>query len=178
MSNTTPLNDPCIDLPLGASSDETIAEREFKNAMARIAFSIAVVTAKSEQEELGRTVTSFMPLSVNPPRIIVSIDAHSRLVDLITASTSFSVSFLAVGQEHVADAFAGKWGKVNRFGISSWARWPSGNRRLVDAVVSLDCTLTATINVVDHILFVGTIIDVEDDGRAPPLIWHERSYTK
>lgn len=158
------------------TSAPMIDAREFKDSMAHIAFSIAIVCARAGQEELGRTVTSFMPLSADPPRLTVSIDAHSRLVDLINSSKSFSVSFLASGQEHVADAFAGKWGKIDRFSLAQWKRWPSGSRRLLGAAVSFDCELAAAISVGDHVLFVGNLIEALIENTTKPLLWSNRSY--
>lgn len=165
-----------FDVPLSPPSAMMIDEREFKDCMARLGFSVAVVTAGNGREELGRTVTSFMPLSSVPPRIIVSIDAHSRLVDFARATTSFSISFLSSDQDHVADAFAGKRGNIDRFSIANWRRWPSGNRRLEDAALSLDCELSASIDVGDHILLVGTIIDAKGADDAKTLLWSNRSY--
>ncbi|HWU64985.1 MAG TPA: flavin reductase family protein [Ensifer sp.] len=142
----------------------------------RLGFSVAVVTAVNGREELGRTVTSFLPLSSFPPRLIVSIDAHSRLVDFARAARSFSISFLSSDQDHVADAFAGKQGNNDRFSVAAWRRWPSGNRRLEHASVALDCELAAAIDVGDHILLVGSVIEAKDAEGVMTFLWGDRSY--
>jgi flavin reductase (DIM6/NTAB) family NADH-FMN oxidoreductase RutF len=163
-------------LPLIGSRKPSINEQEFKDSMAGLTFSVAVVTARTAQEEIGRTVTSFMPLSAVPPRLMISIDVRSRLIDLIGVTRAFSISFLSVGQEAVGDAFAGKWAQADRFGTADWDFWPSGNRRLDNAILAMDCELTGSIDAGDHMLFVGTILEAERPGTNWPLLWSNRSY--
>lgn len=165
-----------VHLPSVASPSPTINEKEFKDSMAALAFSIAVVTVCNGNEEIGRTVTSFMPLSAVPPRIMISIDVRSRLIDLVGETKSFSISFLSAGQRDIGDAFAGKKAQADRFGLADWDIWPSGNRKLVGAVLSMDCELTASIDAGDQMLFVGTIVDTDGNGLAGKLLWSDRSY--
>lgn len=167
---------PHLHLPVGTTTNPVITDTEFKNSMASLAFSIAVVTARTSNEEIGRTITSFMPLSLLPPRVMISIDVRSRLIDLIGSSQSFSISFLSDKHRDVGDAFAGKWSQVDRFALGDWDVWPSGNRKLVDAVLSMDCDLTASIDAGDHMLFIGTIIDCDQAWQLDRLLWIERSY--
>ncbi len=68
---------------------------EFRAAMAAMAASVSVVTAKRGDEQLGRTVTSLMSLSANPPTLLVSIDIMSRLADVVAKTARFSVAMLA-----------------------------------------------------------------------------------
>ncbi|MDP9730213.1 UNVERIFIED_ORG: hypothetical protein QE448_000269 [Rhizobium sp. SORGH_AS285] len=75
--------------------------------MSALAFIVAVASSAHGDERIGRTITSFMPLSAEPPLLMISIDASSRMVDLIAASRRFSVAALSRGQEEIADVFAG-----------------------------------------------------------------------
>lgn len=95
-------------LPLKASTTPIVSPREFKDAMSALAFIVAVASSAHGDERIGRTITSFMPLSAEPPLLMISIDASSRMVDLIAASRRFSVAALSRGQEEIADVFAGR----------------------------------------------------------------------
>jgi flavin reductase (DIM6/NTAB) family NADH-FMN oxidoreductase RutF len=174
IQNTSPVSH--CHLPLNGSLTPAISEHEYKDAMATLTFSIAVVTARSTTEEIGRTVTSFMPLSAVPPRVMISIDVRSRLIDIIGITRAFSISFLSSAQSEVGNAFAGKWGQADRFGIADWDRWPSGNGRLVGAILALDCELTGSIDAGDHMLFVGTIVEADSSDGTSPLLWNKRDY--
>ena len=164
-------------IPLKACAAPTISPREFKDSMAGLAFTVAVATASHAGERIGRTITSFMPLSAEPPLLMISIDASSRMVDLIAASRHFSVAALSAGQEEIADVFAGKGNHPDRFSVGDWDLWPSGNPKLAHALLSMDCELVGSIDAADHMLFVGAIIEVTADRRRKALLWSERSYT-
>ncbi|MDX3924720.1 MAG: flavin reductase family protein [Shinella sp.] len=163
-------------LPLNAPVTPAISPQEFKDAMAKLAFSISIVTARHANEQLGRTVTSFMPLSAEPPHIMVSIDLRSRLIDLIGLSGRFSISFLAAGQERLGDVFAGKGPSEDRFSIADWDYWPSGTPKLANSLLCMDCELVGSLDAGDHMLFVGMVTETEIGGDRSPLLWNERAY--
>ena len=163
-------------IPLKTSTSPTISPREFKDAMAGLAFTAAVATASHAGERIGRTITSFMPLSAEPPLLMISIDASSRMVDLIAASRRFSIAALSRGQEEIADVFAGKGNLPDRFSVGHWDMWPSGSPRLAAALLSMDCELVGSIDAADHILFVGAIIEATSDPLREVLLWSERNY--
>jgi flavin reductase (DIM6/NTAB) family NADH-FMN oxidoreductase RutF len=163
-------------LPLSASASPAISPKEFKDSMAKLAFSLSIVAARHNDEQLGRTVTSFMPLNAEPPQLVISIDVRSRVIDLIGASKRFSVSFLSVGQESLADLFAGKGNQEDRFTIDHWDVWPSSSPRLINASVAVDCELVGSIDVGDRMLFVGAIVETATTDDLP-LLWVEKDYS-
>ncbi|KKC39930.1 hypothetical protein WH87_06350 [Devosia epidermidihirudinis] len=153
----------------------TVGDAEFRAAMAGMAATVNVVTARRGDEVVGRTATSVMSLSRTPPAILVSIDIMSRLADLIAKTGGFSLAMLASDQHDVADAFAGRRDPVDRFSFGEWDRWPSGNPHLLDAMTTLDCEVIGSIETGTHVLFAGAIIEVESSTR-PPLIWQRHAY--
>ena len=97
---------------LRPSRRPVVGNAEFRSAMAAMASTVSLVTARRGDERIGRTVTSVMSLSINPPTILISIDILSRLADLIAKTGGFSFAMLADDQSEVADAFAGgSWQK-------------------------------------------------------------------
>ena len=143
--------------------------------MGSLASSVSVVTGAYEGEVLGRTVTSLFSLALTPPTILISIDMMSRLADVIAKSKRFSVSILAQDQQVIGDAFAGRFGDMDRFAFGVWGQWPSGNPQLYGAATSMDCELVGAIEAAGHMLFAGTLIEAEVTDKAP-LLWHKRHY--
>ncbi|QKJ94003.1 flavin reductase family protein [Agrobacterium pusense] len=164
-------------LPLKASATPAVSPRESKDAMGALAFTVAVASSAHGGERIGRTITSYMPLSAEPPLLMISIDASSRMADLIAASRRFSVAALSRGQEEIADVFAGKGNLPDRFSTGQWDFWPSGSPRLAGASLSLDCELVGSVDAADHILFVGAITESILDPSRKVLLWSERAYT-
>jgi flavin reductase (DIM6/NTAB) family NADH-FMN oxidoreductase RutF len=152
-----------------------LSEKEFRAVMGSIASTVSIVTATHEGEVLGRTVTSLFSLSLSPPTLLVSINMMSRLADLIAQSGRFSVSVLARDQQVIADAFAGRFGEMDRFAFGVWGQWPSGNPQLYGAATNIDCELVGSIEASGHMLFAGSLIEAETTAKDP-LIWHKRQY--
>jgi flavin reductase (DIM6/NTAB) family NADH-FMN oxidoreductase RutF len=153
-----------------------ISDSEFRTAMAAVASSVHVVTARRGDERVGRTATSVMSLSNQPPTILVSIDIVSRLADIIARTGCFSVALLSDQQAAIADSFAGKLDTTDRFSLGEWSHWPSGQPQLQGAVSSLDCEVIGAMETGTHVLYAGAIIEAETDTARTPLIWHQRDY--
>ena len=144
--------------------------------MAAMASTVSLVTARRGDERIGRTVTSVMSLSMNPPTILISIDILSRLADLIAKTGGFSFAMLADDQSEVADAFAGRVAAEERFDRGQWDEWPSGHPMLQGAVTALDCEVIGSMATGTHVLFAGAIIEAEAITSRTPLLWQRHRY--
>lgn len=167
---------PPLSLDIDAHAALAVSKPEFADTLSHLAATVCVASAGKGTDSLGRTVTATFSLSANPPSIVISIKADSPLAALITVDKGLSLAMLAEGQELIADAFAGKIEASKRYLVGIWADWPSGRPRLLGAAAALDCLLSASIEVGDHMLFVGTIVATEASAHADPLIWSRRQY--
>lgn len=163
-------------LPLDETGSDAVSQRDFRDAMASLAATACVVTAGHGANRLGRTVTAALSLSVEPPAILVSIDARSALAAIIRDTHGFSFAMLSETQGPVADAFAGKQAAEHRFDYGDWQDWSSGRPRLLGAVAALDCAVIGEMEVSGHILFVGGPREIDLDPSRKPLVWHQRQY--
>ncbi|WP_244557417.1 flavin reductase family protein [Devosia lucknowensis] len=154
----------------------TVSDGEFRTAMSGLASGVTVVTARRGDERVGRTATSVMSLSAQPPALLVSIDIVSRLADLIAKTGGFSLAMLSTEQTDVADAFAGQVPAEQRFAIGDWGAWPSGQPQLRGTVTSLDCEVIGAMETGTHVLFAGAIVEAESDPGRAPLIWQRHGY--
>jgi flavin reductase len=161
---------------LRPSRRPVVGNAEFRSAMAAMASTVSLVTARRGDERIGRTVTSVMSLSINPPTILISIDILSRLADLIAKTGGFSFAMLADDQSEVADAFAGRVVAEERFSRGQWGEWPSGHPMLQGAVTALDCEVIGAMETGTHVLFAGAIIEAENTTSRTPLLWQRHQY--
>ncbi|HEV7308565.1 flavin reductase family protein [Ensifer sp.] len=165
---------PTVDID--AHADLAVSKQDFADALSHLAATVCVVSAGSGSESLGRTVTATFSLTAHPPSIVVSIRTASPLAALILAEQGFALAVLAEGQELIADAFAGMIEAPKRYLVGVWADWPSGRPKLLAANAALDCVLSASVQLGDHTLFVGTIVATEASTHVAPLIWSRRRY--
>lgn len=169
-----------FDLPdsmkLHPPRNPVIGNAEFRAAMAAMASTVSVVTARQGEEVIGRTVTSMLSLAMNPPTILISIDIMSRLADIIARTNGFSLAMLADDQRAAGDAFAGGLPSAERFTVCDWSRWQSGRPILLGAVTALDCDVIGAIETGTHVLFAGAIIEAETTTSRLPLLWQRHHY--
>jgi flavin reductase len=163
-------------LRLRAPRRPTIGDAEFRAAMAAMASTVHVVTARRGDERVGRTATSMLSLSAAPPSILVSIDMVSRLADVIIKTGGFSLAMLADDQDEIGNAFAGRMDPQDRFASGEWKSWPSGNPMLLGAVTAIDCEVIGAIETGTHVLFAGAIIEAETTTTRTPLLWQRHHY--
>ncbi len=77
-------------------ADQTDLVADFRDAMATVCTPVAVVTAMDGERPHGTTVSAFASLSVDPPMVLVALDARSDLLTLVrrgacSGSTSSAV---------------------------------------------------------------------------------------
>lgn len=164
------------EFPLATSDLPFVDRQAYRNAMAGFGVSVCVVTTQDGSVRLGRTVTSVLSLSLDPPAILVSLHIKSELAAMIHRTGRFSFSILSEDQSEIADSFAGAVDPSQRFENGIWTAWPSGQPRLEGTSVSMDCAVLGAMQTDDNILFAGGVADVASDTSARPLLWHQRSY--
>lgn len=167
---------PTVRLELRHDPSSAVSRTQFAEAMSRMAATVCIVNARAGDDRHGRTATAVVSLSAEPPTVLVSVKSNSALTKAITGAGGFSLAMLAQGQEHVADAFAGRVIPENRHRIGVWAEWPSGRPHLLGATAAFDCEVSGAMSVADHELFVGCIIATDISGPSRPLLWSQRNY--
>ena len=154
----------------------TVDQNEFKNALQRWASGISVVTTKTERYSTqGMTVTAFSSVSVDPPQILVCINANADTGDGIQESNYFAVNILTTDQEDISNQFAGSCSQEERFSNVSWSEGITGSPILDDSLASLDCNVVQQVRAGTHRIFIGEVQNVVYRS-GDPLIYYRSAY--
>lgn len=136
---------------------------------------VSIVIAEVDGLRHGRTVSSLVSLSLEPPLVGISVAQSASIHELLRSADSWAVSVLAGGQEELAQRFA-------RSGVPPLVLWDGVETRdddprlIAGAAGWLTARTTETIVTGDHTFFVGHVDRVEE-GRAPTtLVYAYRSY--
>jgi flavin reductase (NADH) len=140
-------------------------QQAFKEAMARFASGVTVVSAAHRGEERAATVSSFASCSLEPPLVCFALDLRAKLLPLLLAAKAFEVRILGEGDEAIADHFAGR-GKAD-VGLSA-----------IPALAHLRCRLWANYPGGDHQLLVGEVEEVHLGALRDPLVYWHRAYRR
>jgi flavin reductase (DIM6/NTAB) family NADH-FMN oxidoreductase RutF len=146
----------------------------FRSALSQFASGITVVTTRDAAgEPLGLTVSAFCAVSLEPPLVLVSVDARSETHIGFEASGMFAVSVLAEGQDAVSRMFA--QGGRKKFDAMPMQAGAHGLLLVPDALAHLECAVRAAHPAGDHVLYVGEILSLSvRPGR--PLVYHRGAY--
>lgn len=154
------------------------AAQSFRDAMARVASAVHIVTTTGPAGRAGLTATAVASVSDEPPMVLVCVEAGSRTLAAIRASGVFCVNTLPDGFEEMAQLFAGRRGLDGeaRFAAPGWTALATGAPVLAGALVAFDCRLAAIHEAATHRIVVGEVVGLGGAGRGAGLIYRGRRF--
>jgi cob(II)yrinic acid a,c-diamide reductase len=155
-----------------------ISPAEYRDAMARIAEQIHVVTTDGEAGRRVVAATAVTSVSDNPATILVCLNLSIAENDLYLRNGVFAVSTLGERHEALARACSGQTGagQEERFALGGWERMATGAPVLSDAVAGFDCTVIEAVEMATHRVLFGRVKALSLGGGDRPLIYHNRRY--
>jgi flavin reductase (NADH) len=141
-----------------------------REAFSRWASGVAIVAVRDEGQVHALTVSAFIPLSVDPPLVLVSLGGNASALPYLDPGTPFAISLLAAEQRGLASRFA----DVFPVGPSPF---PADGPPIVDGcIAALACTVEEIRPVGDHHLVTGRVDEPMVGGDAGALAYFRREY--
>jgi flavin reductase ActVB len=148
----------------------------FADAMSALAGGVAIVTCRLGDRPWGTTVTAFTSVSADPPTVLVSLGAETTAARAIAATRRFGVSILGRGQldaaRYASAPGAAKF--LEPFTDPREAR--SESPAVAGALAHLDCELSDEVQIADHTVFFGRVLDARVAPGGAPLVYFRREY--
>jgi flavin reductase (DIM6/NTAB) family NADH-FMN oxidoreductase RutF len=145
---------------------------------------VAVVSTLARTPEhpyAGMTISAFNSVSLEPPRILISIAKNSLTTGHLLQARVFAVSLLNGEQGALADRFAGRVplpADADRFDGVAIRTEVTGAPILQDALAWLDCRVHTIHDGDTHWIVIGEVAaagHTGDDSTAP-LVYFNRAY--
>jgi flavin reductase (DIM6/NTAB) family NADH-FMN oxidoreductase RutF len=149
------------------------AER-YRQVMAHVPTSVAIVAAVVDGRPRGLSVGTFVPVSLDPPLVGFFVANTSKSWPAIAGAGSFCVSVLGHDQAGLSSRFAVS--ETDKFDGVAWRPAPSGNPLLTGAVAFVDCSIERVVETGDHSLVLGQVLEMGVETGQPPLLHHRSSY--
>ena len=149
---------------------------DLRDAMARLAAGVVVVSTVTAGGFKGLTASSLVSASLEPPIVLVGMARESATRAAILEARRFNVSVLARAQEFLAERFAGRAPAVD----ARWREIPhrlgaNGLPLIEGCAAWLECTLLEVHEAGDHEIFFGAV-DAATLGKGDPLILWDREF--
>ncbi len=154
---------------------QAVAAGELRAAMRQLAGGVCVITVGDGNNRTGLTATSLVPVGLEPPEILITVNQQSSSFPILLAERRFAVNLLAHHQQHVAERFAGKDGVrgVDRYEGAAWQRSERGLWLLKNCLVALECEVEYIGLHRTHALVVARVqaIAPGEHQQTPLLYW-------
>jgi len=125
---------------------------------------VTLLTLADGRDDVGTTVSAFMPLSLDPPLLAVSLAADSYPAEVLSRpalpAARFAVTLLSAAQKVIAGQFSAAGRPSARLildavphvrGPASGALIPSGG------LAALECSVARRVPAGDHLLVISAV---------------------
>lgn len=147
-----------------------MSSSQFRQAMGKFATGITIVTSSVNKEIRGMTVNAFMSVSLEPQLITIAVDHKTTFYKNHQHIQRFGVSVLREEQKEIAMIFA-KQLKQSYEDFTTLDGIPV----IQDALTTLACTVTDTVEAGDHLLVIAKVDAIEtNDGN--PILYYDSDY--
>jgi flavin reductase (DIM6/NTAB) family NADH-FMN oxidoreductase RutF len=164
-----------------AAQDERLSlARGLKEAMRCLASSVAIVTSRdADGQPHGMAASAVIPVSMNPPSMLVAINRGTGLHPVLRASGRYCISLLADEQHLELTPFSQSAQRDQRFRSDDWRdAWAPEHDALPwleGASAVIECAVDTSVDYGTHTVFIGRVVKVRCPSHAAtavtPLVW-------
>ena len=132
-------------------------------ALASFPTGVTLLMVADGRDDIGTTVSTFCPVSLAPPLVLVSLIAGSYPAEVLGRVDRFAVTVLAASQRALAGRFAvaGRPGARLLLEGVPYQRGPESGALIPDGgVAALECEVTQRIPAGDHLLVIASVLRV------------------
>ncbi len=132
------------------------AQKQLRQALGRFTTGVTVITARAPcGGHVGLTANSFSALSLEPPLVLWSLRLASAQRAAFAHASHFAVNVLTASQRPLGDRFAQPG--EDRFSGLDWQPGRGGAPVFADVLASFECRTARTLELGDHLLFIGEV---------------------
>ncbi|GAA3950855.1 flavin reductase family protein [Actinoplanes auranticolor] len=148
-----------------------------RSVLGRFTTGVTVITAAGPEEPIGMTANAFSSVSLDPPLVLVCLNAQSRSGSDIRDAGHFAVNILAEAQQPLAKVFA-RWDPHRFRDIDTFTSY-TGAPILAGALGYLDCTLHEQLTGGTHSVLIGRVVAAGiAESHASPLVFFDGGYRR
>ena len=153
-----------VETPPGAGPafDATVFRRVIGNFMS----GVVVITTEHAGARRGMTVSAVSSLSLDPPMLLVCLNATSPTQEAVARSGRFAVNILAEHQGALAERFA-RSGSDDKFAGLETRAGRTGVPLLPDVLATVECRVAEVVTGGTHRVFLAEAVHAEATDASP-----------
>ncbi|HWS48373.1 MAG TPA: flavin reductase family protein [Acidimicrobiia bacterium] len=146
----------------------------YRTVLGHYATGVALITAMHDGEPVGMACNSFTSLSLEPPLVLFCAAKDSSTWPRIQAAGRWAANILGEDGEELCRLFAQRG--ADRFAHVAYTAGRSGAPVLHDALAFVDCETAAEHDAGDHLIVVGSVLELGYAAHGKPLIFYRGGY--
>ena len=147
--------------------------KNFKKTLSKFSTGVTVVCVKSNGFIHGKTVNSFISLSLDPPMVLFSLGNYSSSISKFTKTKYLSINILSSKQKKLSTNFASSTPKLDNI---NFIEGKNKTAIIPNCIANLECELTDKIKKGDHIIFICKILELQYNDKFKPLLYFNSKY--
>ncbi|MGY4677920.1 4-hydroxyphenylacetate 3-monooxygenase, reductase component [Pasteurella sp. P03HT] len=158
----------------------TPIQQNFRNAMARLAAGVNIITTNGLAGKCGITATAVCSVTDTPPTVMVCINKNSEMNPVFQANKRLCINVLNAEQIELAQHFAGFKGSCmdERFEWDVWQPKADSNAppSLKNALANLTGSIVDSRDIGTHSMFLVELEDIQVSEEGQALVYFSRNF--
>jgi flavin reductase (DIM6/NTAB) family NADH-FMN oxidoreductase RutF len=150
--------------------------RAFRRTMGMFATGVSVITTRVNEDIHGMTASSVDPVSLHPLLVMVSIARSTRMYRIMHQAGTFAINILRDYQEELSRHFAGVEAGPQPESLHFEPEADDGAPFIRDTLGGIRCRIEREVDVGDHVIVLGRVVQLREAPPAPPLIYFGGHY--
>jgi flavin reductase len=153
-------------------------QSDFREAMSRLGAAVNIITTAGPAGQHGLVASAVCSVSDAPPTLIVCVNRNARANAILKVNGVLCVNVLASEHQSISAAFSDSSVPIaDRFANSGrWETLSSHAPVFDDALASLDCEISQTIEVGSHSVFICEVSSIKLGVLRAGLVYFDRAY--
>lgn len=148
----------------------------FKKTMRQLASGVFVITTRLDDRPHATTATAFLPLSAQPPLVLVCMHRESDTHRALSQGNRFGINMLSSTQAALSTRFAGKTAERYRFDDVPRFEGPHHCLFFRDSAAHIEVETQTTADGGDHTIFIARVLWMQAETKLAPLVYHQGSH--
>jgi flavin reductase len=148
----------------------------FRDAMARLAAAVNIVTTDGPGGLAGFAATAVCSVSDTPPSLLVCINRNSSAYAPLIANGVLCVNVTHGDHQDLCNLFGGKTPIDERFAGATWSTPSTGAAVLDNALESFDCKVCSVSSMGSHDIVLCEVVALKDRSNGAGLVYVDRQY--
>ena len=158
--------------------DHNRLSSDFRRALRGFAATVSIVSVRTAGGNAGITVTAVSSVSMDPPSLLVVVNAASTMHPPLAETSRFCINIL--GAEHVthSQTFGTPMPMDERFEAGDWRLSADDVPYLCEAQANIFCEKAESFTFGTHTVFVGRVYQLAIGDAISPLIYLNGRYLR